>query len=50
MKKEERIREICERNINKFGKVISDVVADSIYEGYKLGFEECLEQFKKDNK
>lgn len=49
MNKEERIREICEININKFGKVISDVVADSICEGYKLGFEECLEQLKKNN-
>jgi hypothetical protein len=45
MTKEEKIAEICQQCIGRLGSALSEATAHAISEGYKLGFEECMNTF-----
>lgn len=41
------VEEICKRNIDIVGKALSIAIGNAIFEGYELGWKECLKHFKK---
>ena len=44
MENEKRVEEICQESIAKIGPSLSEAIANAMFEGYKLGWEECLKK------
>ena len=42
---EEKVREICEKNIKIIGESLSKAIGNAIADGYQLGWLECMKTF-----